>query len=244
MNSVARVLPLCATKQAFGPAAVAPWLAPEPLQTEFHFRTRRQRPPSEVQHFQKTGDRRRPCRRAKHPVWKRRVPPLDPRPSSASTWPASAKPDPPQSGSAGVHLPGCPIHAAWGRAPIAGWTLLYATNCSMLDVVVIRDYRRNANTCHQSRACVVCIDVGHLLSSIEAEHDSKPRHSGPALADAAKTLDRLVGPPDVLAFGGWWGTDPGYLGLDRTAIETSAMVVDGGRMRDSASHRDAPVNRT
>lgn len=149
-----------------------------------------------------------------------------------------------QSGSAGVHLPGCPIHTAWGRAPIAGWTLLYATNCSMLDVVVIRDYRRNANTCHQSRACVVCIDVGHLLSSIEAEHDSKPRHSGPALADAAKTLDRLVGPPDVLAFGGWWGTDPGYLGLDRTAIETSAMVVDGGRMRDSASHRDAPVNRT
>lgn len=89
---------------------------------------------------------------------------------------------------------------------------------------------------------VVYIDGGRLVSSIEAEHDSNPRHSGPSVDNIAKFINCLEEPPEVLALGGWWGTNASYFGIDGSAIEASSKQLESVAIRRfSSSHERSHI---
>jgi predicted NodU family carbamoyl transferase len=71
------------------------------------------------------------------------------------------------------------------------------------------------------------LEDGHLIASIEAEKDSRYRHSSLSVPDVFSVLGELNEPPDVLCRGGWWTNDThmseqhsgaGYFGLHGSSI--------------------------
>ena len=72
------------------------------------------------------------------------------------------------------------------------------------------------------------VEDGRLVFSIEAEKDSKFRHSSLSVPDAFDMLAELQTVPDVLCRGGWWPDSPlgqeafaGYHGSHRDQVATS-----------------------
>lgn len=74
------------------------------------------------------------------------------------------------------------------------------------------------------------LEDGHLIASIEAEKDSRYRHSSLSTLDTFGIFNRLIETPDVLCRGGWWPDDTllserrllaGYHGLNNSDIIVS-----------------------
>ena len=51
------------------------------------------------------------------------------------------------------------------------------------------------------------LENGHLVASIEAEKQSRYRHSPLSVPDVFSVLGELKEAPDVLCRGGWWPSD-------------------------------------
>lgn len=59
---------------------------------------------------------------------------------------------------------------------------------------------------------------GRLEFSLEKEKDSRSRYAPLNLHDLGWMLERLPAVPDAVGVGGWWGTEPGYSGLDAPVV--------------------------
>src|SRR5438477_170287 len=78
------------------------------------------------------------------------------------------------------------------------------------------------------------LEDGRLVASIEAEKDSRYRHSPLFVADIFSVLGELKEVPDVLCRGGWWPSDTHLTGEHLLAgyhgITNSDIVVDQIRL--------------